>query len=296
MILSCDQASACAKAAAGSADAGKALGWTTQIVDGKGDPAAYNAALRNAAVSHFDAVINIAVPPGLIQDGLRVDQQNHVDVINASEHKSNDPKFAAETPINWPLKGRLAADWIIADSKGRGNVVLFRDDEFPGIKQQFDIAAGILAQCTGCTILAQTDLTIKDVTSPRMAQVTKAAIARFGKRLQYIVTPYDAADGFVIPVLQSSHRTDIKYFGFVGGPQQIAYCHQGLVSAAAADITGYIGWAAADSLDRVFAHQPQVNENPTIFLLTPKLCPASGNAEELVHFNYRSKFKALWTH
>src|SRR5262249_36486727 len=38
MLLSCSQATACARETAGSAEAAKEIGWKTQVVDGKGDP------------------------------------------------------------------------------------------------------------------------------------------------------------------------------------------------------------------------------------------------------------------
>src|SRR5579884_2033669 len=54
VAISCSQATACALEVAGTVEAGKAIGWTVQVVDGKGDPSVYSSAIRNAVRSGAD--------------------------------------------------------------------------------------------------------------------------------------------------------------------------------------------------------------------------------------------------
>jgi ribose transport system substrate-binding protein len=61
-VLSCTQAGAgCALPAAGAMEAGKAIGWNMKLVDGKYDPATYNALIRQATAAKVDGIVLVVV-------------------------------------------------------------------------------------------------------------------------------------------------------------------------------------------------------------------------------------------
>jgi ribose transport system substrate-binding protein len=299
MILSCAQASACSLVAGGAAEAARALGWDAQIVDGKGDPKTYDAAIENAVTAKVDGIIDIAVPPDLVASALRDTKAAGIPVINASEFLRETPGIFGNANPPWVKEGTIVADWLIADSGGEAKVVIFTDSEFPGVTSRLDAVAKRLEDCPGCEVLATTNLSINDITSPRMSQVTRAAVNRFGPELKYIVSPYDAADAFIVPALRAAGRTDVKIIGGAGGPQQMQFCRDGSVAAITVDSVEWMGWAAADQLNRAFAGEPPAAENNEVptFLALKDTCdrvPEGKRGEDLIEVDYRGAYKRLW--
>jgi ribose transport system substrate-binding protein len=296
MILSCNQATACSGTTATAAAAARKLGWSVQIVDGKGDPATYNAAIHNAVVAGVNGIIDVAIPDSLIVPSLLFAKQHHVPVVNGSSTTDHQPGVSANTPVPWLLRGRLAADYIIASTNGHANVVLIRDNEFPGIKAMYDLIDRLLTACSGCHVLQQINLTSVDITGPTLTQTTTSALERYGSQLQWFILPYDAADALVVPALQSANRLDVKVVSFDGGAQEEKYCHAGQgIAGSIVDVIPYIGWESADALDRIFAGQTNVTEPPEpFFLLTRKTCPSGVAGATLEKFNYQGEFEKLW--
>lgn len=295
-IISCSQASNCAVGATASVEAAKALGWKATVFDGKGDPARYNAALRNAANSGFDGIITIAIPTDLVQDGLRYVKQRKVPVINSANVQSTDPLVYGNVPHQWAEQGDQLGEWIVSDSGGKAGVLIFRDDEFPGIKVRQDRVEQQLKKCPGCEVLGTVKLTIAQATDPSaMAQQTQSAIAKYGNKLKYIVAPFGTVDGLIVPALRSRNRTDIKVAGYDGNEQQTALCKEGAVGAIAVTMLAWTGWGAIDQVNRALAGAKPANENVPAYLATEKTCPGKGLAEQTSTFDFRAAYKKLWS-
>lgn len=294
-IISCLQASDCSIDAAGTAEAAKAIGWEPTIVDGKGDVAVYNAAIRTAVNNGADGIINIALPVPLIQDGLRYAKEKKVPVVSSANVITHDPLLFADNEHQWFFQGNMLADWMIARSNGKAGVLVFRDDEFPGIKLREDGVVQELAKCKTCKLLSDPNLSVMTlINQTQMAQQVQSANARFGKSLNYIVTPYGSVDGLIAPVLKSLHREDVKVVGYDGNKQQILLCKQGSVGAIAVTMQTWVGWGAVDLLNRAFAGQPPVKENVPTYLMTGAGCTGEGRAEQTVPFDFRSVYLKLW--
>ena len=61
VVISCDQATACALEVAGTVQAAKKIGWNMQVVDGKGDAGVTSAAIRTAVVDGAKGIILASV-------------------------------------------------------------------------------------------------------------------------------------------------------------------------------------------------------------------------------------------
>jgi ribose transport system substrate-binding protein len=300
-IISCSQASNCSIDTSAAAEAAQAIGWTATVFDGQGDPARYSQGIRNAVADGAAGIILISVPTGLVTDALRFASQHHVQVVNAasqdtSDTQTDDPAIFANVVHPWADQGTWLGQWLVADSKGTAQVVIFRDDEFSGVQLRQDMVAAQLAKCSGCAVLDQNKLSISDATSSRMTEITKAEIDRFGSKLKYIVSPYGTVEAFIIPAIKAAGRTDIKVVGYDGNKQQSSFCNEGSVGAIAVTLLGWTGWAGVDQMNRAFNNQPAVNENVKGFLATHDggSCPNDQLAESLVKYDYKSKFKQLW--
>jgi ribose transport system substrate-binding protein len=294
-VISCSQASNCSVDATAAVEAAKAIGWKATIFDGKGDPSLYNASLRNAANAGYDGIVDVSLPPKLVQSGLRYVKQRKIPVINAADVVSADPLVFGNVEHQWADQGDMLGKWLIADSDGKAGVVIFRDDEFPGVKTRQDHVATQLAKCGGCENLAEVKLTIAQATNPSsMAQQTQSAAARFGKKLTYIVAPFGTVDGLVISALKAKGRSDVKVVGYDGNAQQSQLCHAGSIGAVAVTMLAWTGWGAVDQLNRAISGKPAAEEKVPAFLATSQTCPPDGLAENLSTFDFRSEYKKLW--
>ena len=63
-VVTCSsQGIGCVRAASGVTEAGKVLGWNVQVIDGRGDPGAWNGAILSAIAAKADGIVLAAVPP-----------------------------------------------------------------------------------------------------------------------------------------------------------------------------------------------------------------------------------------
>lgn len=294
-IISCAQASNCSVDAQAALEAAQALGWNATIIDGKGDPGIYNASIRSAVNAGSDGIINISLPPDLVQDGLRYAAERKIPVINAADIISKDPLIFGNVEHQWVDQGIMLAKWIIADSDGKAGVAIVRDDEFPGVKDRQDNVAKVLAECAGCTVLDEVGLTIQQATNPSiMQQQVQSLVARFGDQMTYIVAPFGTVDGLVIPALRAAGRTDVKVVGYDGNKQQVQLCQQGSIGAIAVTMLAWTGWGAVDQLNRAFAGEPAAEQNVPAFLATSETCAGTGLAEDVSTFDYQGEYLKLW--
>jgi ribose transport system substrate-binding protein len=301
VVISCSQATACAQEVEGIVEAGQVMGWDVQVVDGKGDPAVYDASIRNAVTSGADGIILASINVGLVVDALRFAKDQGVPVLNnASITDANaglnpaDGLVAGNNPDPNPWEGRMVANWLIADSDGTAKVVLFRTID-AGIVTRDDAVVARLKECTGCQILDEIWIGFETTTTPKMATQISSVLDRFGEDVQYIMTPYSAADAFAVPELQRRDRPDVKIVGFPGTEQQVKYCAEGQnVAAVMGTDLHWGGWAAVDLMNRILAGEPVADENNQWMLQTQETCPASGNFAENNTMDYRSQYKQLW--
>lgn len=296
-LISCSQASSCAQETAASADAAKALGWTTRTIDTKGNPATFSSSIINAVNSGADGILLESIPANLVQDALRTAKDKKVPVIAVGDIvRDDDPLITASASVDWQAQGTMVGDFLVAESNGSAQVLFITDNAFPGPKQRTDVAQETLKKCTGCSTVETINMSIQDATGPRASQVISAALNRYGKKIQYIVTPYDAVDPFVYNALKQTGRTDVKIVGGVAGAAQSKLCHDGAVSATTVVALGWLGWAGADQLNRAFAGEPPAPDDTNIptFLATPKTCPADGAAENAIQADWQGGYKAIW--
>lgn len=314
VVISCSQATACADEVAGVVDGAKAIGWSTQVVDGKGDPSVYSSAIRTAVTSGADGIVLASVNVGLVTDALRFAKQHHVPVLNnasiTAKQAGIDPSLVAgENPDPNPSRGVLTAQWMIWNSSGKAQVVMFRTND-AGLNSRDAATVATLKQCAGCKILDQINAGFDITTTPKMSQQISSILDRFSSKVGYIRTPYSAADGFAVPALQGRHATKVQLISDSPTALQMKQCYQGKnIGAVFGDDLTWVGWEAVDEMNRIFEHpgkKPPPENTVWRMFLSPKYfpsgekapagatCPANGNFSSGNPINYKAKYKALW--
>lgn len=314
VAISCDQATACSIETAGTVEAGKALGWNVQVVDGKGDPSVTSSAIRNAVVGGANGIILESVDLGEVTNALEFAKQHHVPVLN---NAANTPQqegispslVAGSNPDPDFQRGEISGDWMIWSSGGKADVAMFLSPD-AGLLERDHETLAVLKTCAGCKVLSSNQASFDVTTTPQMTQQIDSLLDRFGNQLKYIRTPYSAADAFAVQALQSRGRKDVELLDDSPTALQMEQCYQGKnIGAVYTDNLNWVGWEAVDEMDRILAHPGQTPppENTVwIMMLSPKYnvdgqappasstCPASGNINQGNPINYEAKYKQLW--
>jgi ribose transport system substrate-binding protein len=314
VVISCSQATACAQEVDGIVEGGKAIGWNMQVVDGKGDPSVYASSIRNAVTSGADGIILASINVGLVTDALRFAKAHKVPVLNnasiTAKDAGIDPSLVAgDNPDPNPWRGRVTADWMIWNSGGKGQVVMFRTND-AGLNSRDAATVARLKQCAGCKILDQINAGFDVTTTPKMSQAIGSILDRFGDTVQYIRTPYSAADAFTVPALQARGKTNVQLVSDSPSPLQMKQCYEGKnIGAVFGDDLNWVGWEAVDEMNRILENpgrRPPPENTVWIMRLSPKYwpkgqpipkgstCPASGNFGEGNPIDFRAKYKQLW--
>ena len=259
VIISCSQATACATEVTGIQQAASAIGWHTTVVDGKGDPNVMSAGIRNAVASGASGVILASTGLNAIVDALRYAKSHHVPVLaNAqitAKQAGIDPTLVAgNNPDPNALRGRVSADWMIWNSHGKAGVVVFRTAD-AGLQTRDAETVARLKQCAGCKVLFQDVVGFDITTTPKMSQEMNSILDRFGKKVNYIRTPYSAADAFAVPALRARGRSDVQVLSDAPTKLQMQQCYQGKnIGAVYGDDLIWNGWEAVDEMNRILEH------------------------------------------
>ena len=192
--------------------------------------------------------------------------------------------------------GNAAAEWIIKDSNGKGNIAVFSDKEFPSV---LAFEAGLLEglkKCESCVVSPQQYFTGNQV-GATLAQMTVGYL-RSHPETNYLFTPYDPAAGTQVPaIVQAGLGDKVKLISVLGDQQNLDFIRKGTVEAAdAAYDNEYMGWAIADQIIRTLNKQPLFEprgENLPFTVLDKTNLPAPGS-DWAANFDYKSKFLQLW--
>lgn len=296
----------CVSPAEGVKHAGEKLGWNVTIYDGGGTPPKQNAAILDALASGANVIVTIAIDPNLIQLALSeakkagvpvVAGSNGIDTPNPVKLTSHEGLgFVFDVGPDYATLGRHAAEWIIADSKGKANVVVYSDKEFPSVMAfQVGLLDG-LSKCKTCTISAPQYFTATQIAN-QLGQMTVDYL-RTHPYVDYVFGPYDpAAAAQVTAIAQAGMGNRVKLVGVLGDQQNLDFIRAGRVQAAdAAYENEYMGWAIVDQTIRMLNKQPLAephNENEPFIVLDKTNLPKPG-ADWQAATGYQEKYLSLW--
>lgn len=306
-VVTCSsQLSGCVSPAVGVQQAARALGWTIHVYDGGGTPQKQNSAMLDAISAGANVIANIAIDPNLVQQGLHAAKRAKVPVVSGSD--GIDTPNPVEKPAGGKLGyrfdvgpdyaalGRKAAKWIIGDSKGKANVAVFSDKEFPSV---LAFQAGLLRElktCHGCTVSGLQEFNGTQVGTSLGNQTT--GYLRSHPDVNYVFSPYDpAAAAQVTAIATAGMAQHVKVVGVLGSQQNLNFIRRGQVQAADAGYDNrYMGYMIIDGIIRTLDKKPLFHPhggNLPYVVLDKANLPHSG-ANWTASFDYASRFQSLW--
>jgi ribose transport system substrate-binding protein len=313
-ILSCSQsAPGCAVPAGAAAQAAKAIGWKSKILDGKFDPTVWNKLVRSAAAAKPDALILDAVDCGAVQASLAAAKQAGVKVYGFYSFDCDDTYTKGQSTFDGALQfaswknygdfienqfARTQAAYAIVKTGGKANVIQFYEADVAVAHHIGDGYARWMATCKECKVW-KVPFTGADLVGGKLQAKAAAALAKY-PTANVVAAPYDATIllgiGPAVAAARASGRK-VLLTGGEGLAPNIALIRKGVQDMAPGVPAAWVGWAAIDGLNRVFNGAPQVSEG-----LGNQVVDKSHNLPSSTPFydgnpksqDYRSVYEKLW--
>jgi len=297
--------SGCVSPATGVEEAVKSLGWEARVFDGGGSPDTQNSQMLNAISWGANVILNIAIDPNSVQDGLRAADAAGVLVGGGStgidspnpvvEPADGKLGYAFDVGPDYASLGKKAADWIIGDSRGEANIVVYSDKTFPSVLAFQDGLVEGLDGCDGCT---QQD--IQYFTGDQVAQGLPQQIVSYLRShtdVNYVFIPYDPAAAAIVPAIQQAGLTNVKLVSVLGSQENLNFVRDGRVQVADAAYDNlYMAYAMLDQTARQLTGAPLADpagESMPYVVLDESNVPDTGS-DWHASFDYASEFEALW--
>jgi ribose transport system substrate-binding protein len=313
-VISCDQTlTGCSLPAASIKKAASVLGWKTTIFDGHSNPAEYANGVSQAVAAGADAIVLDSTDCAFAKAPLQQARQKGIviygyDVIDCSDPGAGSgPRLLDYTGLPTGYKtypqfirdwGRVKADYVIAKTNGKANVITWTEKDILAINYEGQAIINEFKRCNSCKIVANVDFTLADFANNGVFTKFQTALTQHPEA-NATATLYDvtilAAAG---PALKAAGKAG-KFIvaGGEGYPPNIALIREGLqTSAFAFDITE-IGYPTVDALIRLLAKKRPVDEHVGFTLIDKEhnlsKIPASSNLYT-GFFNDAAYYTKLW--
>lgn len=286
--------------ATGVKEAAAALGWNVTVLDGKGSAQGRTEALSQAIALN---------PAGIVLGGFDAKEQAST-IKKATDAKiplvswHGGPKagpmaeygVAANVTTDAIEVSKLAAAFVVADSKGTAGVILYTDRQYDIAVAKSDAMKAYIEQCGGCSVLAYENSPIAEADS-RMPSLVAGELQQFGSKLTYLM----GINGNYFGGAQSALRA-AKIPG--DGPPKAVAAGDGdaaefqrirnhdYQAATVAEPVLLQGWQLVDELNRALAGQAASGFIAKPGLIVASNVPSGGTFDPAS--GYRDIYKKNW--
>lgn len=299
MVLVCGSAgTGCVLAANGAKAAIEKLGWQANLVDGKLDPAVWNQLIQQAVTDKVDGIVMTSVTPSLVANGLSQAKAAGIPVVVIFQPKfDTGPQVDGYITSDHAEGGKIAGDWAISDSAGKGKVLVLDEPAYPETTERNDaLVDEIKTQCAGCSTVRQ------QFSAAQMAQSLASQVSASLSQnpdITHVWVPFDAAAPFVQQGIQQAGKTKtVKMFSAEGDPSASARVQAGTQAADLVTADDYMGWLGVDTLVRTIAgaNHDQESVVPQRLLTSTNIkdVESTGNTWQLDGVDYKATFAELW--
>lgn len=284
-------------------------GMTEHSCNGDSNPSAISACINEAVARNAGAIVTDAIPVALAANAFANAESHHIPVVvvdqlppphgtpGAVQGSGNDK--LAYSPLQAAALVSAEADWTIADSKGKANVLLMPYTDSPSTLSYDVTTVGVFKKlCPACQISEQ-KIGIADATLAP-SQTSSALLSHPG--VQYVLPEYDALDqGVLQGIQQSGFAHKVKVVTSAGDLPALQAIKSGQLSVDVGESFPYGGWADADEAMRMMLGKPIVTEKPPLRMFTAAnvgslaLTPAAqANGSWYGSSSYTTMFEHLW--
>ncbi|MBC8738234.1 ribose transport system substrate-binding protein [Paraburkholderia sp. Clong3] len=287
----------------GVLEAAKVIGWSVQIFDSGGSPDLRLKMLANALASRPDGLIIVGGDARALLPGLRPFAERSIPIVGWHVAARAGPVPGTPVAMNVatdPLEvARVTALAAIVQSGGHAGVVIFTDSNFRIAQGKADEMAAVVRSCSGCTLLDVRDVPISR-SQELMPGVTRALLARYGKRWTYALAVNDIYFDYAAPVLtQAGMPNAAMAMLSAGDGSESAFLRirtGTFQTGTVAEPLNLHGWQLVDEMNRLFAGGGVTGYVFPVHLVTADNIAADGG-DRLIYDpanGYRDIYRRIW--
>ena len=242
------------------------------VYTNQGTPSQWAQGIRTAISQHAAAITLFAQNPALLGPQIAQAMKAGIPVVvlrttGEREGCQTDARGTryGTTCVPGPFEqaGRLEADWAIAKSNGKADVLVVTSNDarstrplMRGLRDEFR------RRCPACKV------TVVDVPIPqwasRIGTEVQSALVR-DKNIDFVIPIYDSMSQFAVPAIRAAGAVGrVTISTFNGTPFVLKLMEQGdVVAMDAGENLSWLGWAAMDQTFRVIAGEEPVRSEHT---------------------------------
>ncbi|WP_158230387.1 sugar ABC transporter substrate-binding protein [Pseudofrankia asymbiotica] len=219
--------------------------------DGNVTPANIAGCVTQAISQHYDAIVLDNIPVDLIGQGADALKGAGVQIISAEGESLPAADGVTYAGTGGPEMLQAAANWTIADSGGKANVLIVQQNDTPlQVKYVSQYMQPTFAKnCPNCKVQ------VISVTAAQLGNLGTQVSAALLKdpKIDYVVSEFDANVQYIVTGLQSSPRgKSVKLVGAIGDLAALQRVRSGQFQRADVLVSpSYAGWAITDQTLRV---------------------------------------------
>jgi ribose transport system substrate-binding protein len=296
-IVVCLFGTACQTGGEAAKEAVEKMGWSAELIDGKGTAEGAEQGMSTALSKQPDGIITVSLPEGQIGDKLAEAKADGIPVVTIADANEEQEGYSAYVTRQELETSMLEAWYAIAESNGKAHVVFLWDTGYQHLVEGLHLATRIFESCKECKILHTYSRTLTTATNPTaMEQLTSSILKRYGSEVEYILTPY----GFGVPPVLSAARTagsDVKVLSKNAQNENLELVAAGEQTADFGSSIEWWGWAAADQLRRLIAGEealPDAKEGLSLRAFNKETAPSDGEVEWLKPVDFKAEYEKIW--
>lgn len=280
--------------------AAKRIGWTLTTLDGQGTVNGWTAAFTQAIASRPDGIVT-ACDAASIQGPMTSAFDAKIPVVGLHAAALPGPDSNLHLWDNITSSGeeigKALADYIIADSKGRGRAIILYDAQYAIAKLKAEAMKREFATCSSCTLLDYVNSPLAEVTT-QMPQLASSWVSRYGTPF-YVMTIADYYYDFLVPPLRAGgvKPDDVKLVGADGTPKAYDRIRNGDYQVATVpEPPGLQGYQAIDEMNRALnGAQPSSFVQP-VYVVTKANVDQEGGSSNLFDptNDYKDQYVKIW--
>ena len=261
-------------------EAARRIGWKAVVLDGKGTVTGQIAALNQAISLNADGIV-ISANTEPLQGPITEARKRGIFLvgIHAAAYPGPDPKtqlFYNCTSDGADI-GEALADYIIADSNGKGRAIILTDKLYAIARYKSGAMKKRFEQCKGCTLLEFVNSPLAEVTKI-MPQQAISWVSRYGTPF-YVMTIADYYYDFAVPAYRSAgvKPEDVKLLGADGTKQAYNRIRNGdYQTVSVPEPITLQGWQAVDQLNRAFNGEKHYDFEQPVYIVDKSNLDAEG--------------------
>ncbi|MEV0912206.1 sugar ABC transporter substrate-binding protein [Streptomyces hokutonensis] len=276
-------------------------GLSQQVCDGKAQPTAIASCVQQAIAADAAGIILDAIPYGMAQNALDAAKAKGIPIVIADQNPPAEVKNSNQVSYvpGASSQPTAMAWWIIADSKGKANLIIAQNADSPtAIKMVADSLPIYKKYCPGCKV------TVKQITASTPALLASKASSNVlsNPNADYYYTEFeDSLQPTLQGVQQSGRSSSISVSTAAGTVNGLGLIKSGSVKAVVAADQLYMGYGVTDELLRMMTRSGPIDEAQPIRLLTKQnigsikvTAAAQASGEWFGDGSFQADFAKLW--